>query len=76
MTTFSEGNSTGAVEFVLDEGQLMFALELSLKEMQVGSRACVRVSEEWAQGAMLPSGSPVLRGAAIWLEITLIWVSY
>ncbi|CAE8656097.1 unnamed protein product, partial [Polarella glacialis] len=38
-------DGTGAKDVVLDEGQLMVALELGLKEMQAGGRACVRVSE-------------------------------
>merc|ERR1719424_341785 len=72
MSTFSEGGSGGGVEFVLDEGLLMVALQLALKDMHVGGRAALRVSEEWAQGALLPSGSPVLRGAAVWVELCLI----
>jgi len=72
MSTFSETNVTGAVEFVLDDGTMMVAIQLALKDMLVGTRACLRVSEDWAQGALLPSGSPVLRGAAVWAEIVLI----
>jgi len=72
MSTFGEGGDAGGIQFVLDEGQLMVALQLALKDMHVGSRACLRISEEWAQGALLPSGSPVLRGAAVWVELCLI----
>jgi hypothetical protein len=37
--------SSGGTEFVLDEAQIMVPLALALKEMEVGSRACLRVSK-------------------------------
>lgn len=59
------------VELVIDEGRLMLPLEMALKEMPCGSRALLRVSEEWGSGALTPEGNPVLSGAAIWAEIRL-----
>lgn len=61
-------------EFIVDEGKLIVALELGLKEMEAGSRACLRVSEEWGAGALMPEGTPCLNGAAVWIELALHWV--
>jgi len=74
MTTFDDTSVSGAVDFVIDENRLMIAMQLAIKDMQVGSRACLWISDHWAQGPLLPSGNPVMRGAAIWAEITLISV--
>lgn len=64
----------GGEELVIDTGQLMVALELGLKEMECGSRACLRISEEWGHGPLMPSGGPMLQGAAVWAELTLLSV--
>jgi len=58
-------------ELVLDEGSLMLALELGLKEMACGSLVALRISEKYANGSLSPKGNPVLNGAAIWAEIRL-----
>lgn len=58
-------------DVILDQGGFMVALELAMKEMHVGERACLRVSEHWGHGPLLPHGNPVLKGAAIWVELTL-----
>lgn len=60
-------------EFVLDESSVMVALELALKEMEAGGRACLRVAEAWGAGALTPVGvgGACLKGAAVWVELRL-----
>lgn len=60
-------------EFVLDdESGLMVALELGLKDMEVGSRAALRVNQDWGAGPLTPDPSGLtLRGAAVWVELSL-----
>mmetsp|Transcript_120262 Transcript_120262/g.239356 ORF Transcript_120262/g.239356 Transcript_120262/m.239356 type:complete len:449 (-) Transcript_120262:66-1412(-) len=67
----ADGTSKKGREIVVDEGSLMVALELGFKEMEAGSRACLRISEEWGCGALTAEGNPNLRGAAIWAELLL-----
>lgn len=49
----------------------MVPIELGLKEMAAGSRAVLRLSDEWASGSLTTSGNPVLKGAGIWVELVL-----
>lgn len=60
-------------EFVVDEATVMVALDLALREMEAGSRAVLRVSEEWGSGPLTPMGMQglCLRGAAVWVELRL-----
>jgi len=66
-----EAPPNGTVRFTLDDNAIMVALELGFKNMECGSRACVRVSETWGHGPLTPDGNPVLQGAAIWAELRL-----
>eukprot|EP00439_Symbiodinium_sp_Y106_P007548 s2394_g1.t1 len=61
---FSTGdpeNPAEAVEVVIDEDEVMAALQLGLKHLKAGSRGFLRVSADWGLGQLLPSGGPSLR---------------
>lgn len=64
---------SGGHRFVLDESKVMVAIECALRDMTEGSRACLRVTEEWGRGPLTPDGigGPVLQGAALWIELRL-----
>eukprot|EP00927_Polykrikos_kofoidii_P044886 TRINITY_DN38756_c0_g1_i1.p1 TRINITY_DN38756_c0_g1~~TRINITY_DN38756_c0_g1_i1.p1 ORF type:complete len:722 (-),score=162.43 TRINITY_DN38756_c0_g1_i1:319-2343(-) len=62
---------TTGKDFLIDEGQIMVALELAIKAMPCGSRAVVYISEQWGSGPLTPEGNPRLNGAAIWADVTL-----
>eukprot|EP00913_Durusdinium_trenchii_P017192 g16166.t1 len=38
---------------------------------RAGASCCIRVSEHWGVGPLLPSGNPSLRGAAVWIYLVL-----
>mmetsp|Transcript_52539 Transcript_52539/g.170708 ORF Transcript_52539/g.170708 Transcript_52539/m.170708 type:complete len:701 (-) Transcript_52539:42-2144(-) len=58
----------GGHRFIIDEAKVMIAFELALKDMEEGSRACMRVSEDWGQGCLTLQ---VIAGAAVWVELIL-----
>lgn len=60
-----------AVQLVIDEDELMIPLEMGLKQLQAGAAGCLRVSERWGFGALMPAGSPTLRGADVWIELVM-----
>eukprot|EP00435_Cladocopium_sp_Y103_P054985 s405_g18.t1 len=64
-----------AVQLVIDEDELMIPLEMGLKQLQAGAAGCLRVSEKWGFGALMPAGSPTLRGADVWIELVMHEVS-
>ncbi|CAK9101443.1 Peptidyl-prolyl cis-trans isomerase FKBP8 (PPIase FKBP8) (FK506-binding protein 8) (FKBP-8) (Rotamase) [Durusdinium trenchii] len=71
LSTGSVTRPEEAVELVLDEDELIMALELALKHLEAGASCCIRVSEHWGVGPLLPSGNPSLRGAAVWIYLVL-----
>eukprot|EP00397_Hematodinium_sp_SG-2012_P029299 GEMP01030932.1.p1 GENE.GEMP01030932.1~~GEMP01030932.1.p1 ORF type:complete len:404 (+),score=106.30 GEMP01030932.1:173-1384(+) len=64
----------GGVQWTLGEKNVMDSIENALCHMKVGGKAEITVPAEWGVGALSPSGSPVLRGADIIVDLQLLAV--